>query len=150
MQKLLALVFGISLVAFVGVAAAKDKAAKHNHHHVKSMLGDKLKKDGTHQIHKKGEYTSHVDVKGGKIAGFHVKHPKKGDVEVKKYKSSKKYASLDGSPSEQIPAQDVVGTQWIGYSYVDDLGETEIFWVEYDLVLDPSGAIDYVPITPTP
>src|SRR5438067_2257939 len=101
-MKALALVFGFALVAFVGVAYA---GAKHNHHDLKTKVGDKLKTDGTHEIAKHGEHSVHAEVKGGKIVSVKVKHPKKGDVKVTKYKSSKKMAILDGNPAEEQPAQ---------------------------------------------
>jgi hypothetical protein len=133
-------------LAFIGAAVAAKK--KHSHHDGKALLGEKLKTNGTHQIHKNGEYTVHAEVKDGKIAKMHVKHSKKGDIAVKKYKTNKKMASLDTSSDEQ-PAQGgtVIGTTYIGYAYVDDLGNEEIYWVPADIVLDDSGAIEYVPIT---
>ncbi len=44
-----------------------------------------------HKIHSKGDYTASVEVKDGKVAGMHVKHAKKGDLPVKKYKTNKKW-----------------------------------------------------------
>ena len=64
---------------------------------------------------------------------------------------------LDGSPSEGQPASlegafdaipmQSVGTEWIAYAYVDDDGNEEYYWFEYDEVYDAdTGAIDYVPM----
>jgi hypothetical protein len=45
-----------------------------------------------------------------------------------------------------VPVDQYVGTTYIGYSYVDEFGEEEIYWFPYDMILDPdTGAIDYVP-----
>jgi hypothetical protein len=145
--------FGFVLVAAAGPA----KVVKHNHNSGSSLLASN-KKDGTHQLTKKGKHAVSADVKGGKIAAMHVKHDTKGDVAVKKYKSKKKMASLDGSPSETQPASlegaldaipmQSVGTEWIAYAYVDDDGNEEYYWFEYDEVYDPdTGAIDYVPLS---
>jgi hypothetical protein len=144
--KLLVLVVGLSMFAVIGAAAAAPKAT-HVHHDGKALLGAKLKTNGTHQIHKRGDYTAHAEVKDGKVAGFHVKHPKKGDVATKKYKTNKKLAEIDGTPPTEFPAQEVIGTTYIGYSYVDDLGNEVIYWFPADIVLDPSGAIEYVPVS---
>ena len=134
------------------LAAPKDKAKKaHHHNNGQQLLGEKIKSNGHHVIHKKGDYTTSVEVKDGKIAGVHVKHAKKGDVPVKKYKTNKKmamgrpagvqYASLD-----VFQSQEYVGTTYIGYAYVDDYGEEEIYWFPYDMILDgDTGAIEYVP-----
>jgi hypothetical protein len=141
-----------SLVGAATAAPPKDKAKKaHHHNNGQQLLGEKIKSNGHHVIHKKGEYTTSVEVKDGKIAGVHVKHAKKGDVPVKKYKSSKKmamglpagvqYASLD-----VFQNQEYVGTTYIGYAYVDEYGEEEIYWFPYDMILDgDTGAIEYVP-----
>ena len=100
----------------------------------------------------KGAYTTSVDVSGGRVAAFHVKHATKGDVPVTKYKTHMKvvqasvpsivYASLTS-------AQDTyLGIEYIGYSYVDELGNEEIYWFPYDVILDgETGAIEYVPTT---
>jgi hypothetical protein len=80
---------------------------------------------------KKGNYTTSVEVRGGKVAGVHVRHATKGDIPVTKYKTHKKmaqtgghivYASLGSLQDEDM------GTVYIGYSYVDENGEEEIYW----------------------
>jgi len=78
----------------------------------------------------------------------HVKHDTKGDVAVKKYKSKKKYASID-NPSQEIPADTAdMGTTWIAYAYVDDEGNEEYYWFPYEVILDgDTGAIEYVPLS---
>jgi len=148
-QRLVTVIM-VSLAMFalaVGAAVAAPKKAKHNHHNGHQMIGQKLKTNGTHQLDKKGKHTVTVDVKDGKIAGFHVKHETKGDVPVKKYKSKKKMASVDGVAAPAIPADEYAGTVWIGYAYIDDDGYEEIYWFPYDVILDgDTGAIEYVPV----
>jgi hypothetical protein len=138
----------VSVAMFVLMGVAIAKAKKHNHHNAHQMVGDKLKKDGTHQIHKNGKHTVSAEVKNGKIAGVHVKHDTKGDVAVKKYKSKKKYASID-NPSQEIPADTAdMGTTWIAYAYIDDDGNEEYYWFPYEVILDgDTGAIEYVPLS---
>jgi hypothetical protein len=135
--------FGLVMTAWAG-----GKVKKHNHHSGHDLASAKMKKDGTHQLHKNGKHSVSADVKNGKIAGFHVKHDTKGDVAVKKYKSKKKMASLEGSSDVQ-PADTIdAGTVWIAYAYVDDDGNEEYYWFPYEEILDgDTGAVDYVPLS---
>ncbi len=90
----MAVIFG--LFALGDAAVAAPKAKHHNHHDAKQLLGERLKTDGHHEIHKKGKYHTLVEVKGGKIAGVHVKHEEKGEIPVTKYKTNKKMAQASG------------------------------------------------------
>jgi hypothetical protein len=130
----------------------KEHGAKkhHDHHDGKQLVGEKIKHEGRHEIDHKGDYTAAVDVKNGKIAGMHVKHSKKGDVPVKKYKTNKDMAKESGGFKTtafiQTQAQ-YLGTTWIGYAYVDDFGNEEIYWFPYDMILDgDTGAVEYIPV----
>lgn len=132
----------------LGFAKDNDKPkGKPKHKNGKDLLGDKIKVNGNHKVDQKGPHTVSVDVKDGKIAAFHVKHDKKGELPVKKYKTSKKMAQLDKarqSPIVLVQYQ-YVGTTYIGYSYIDDYGYEEIYWYPYDMILDgDTGAIEYV------
>jgi hypothetical protein len=136
-------VFGMLLL----VATA---AAKGSHHDAKHLLGDNVKNDGHHEIDHKGKYTTSVEVKNGKVAGMHVKHSEKGDIPVKKYKTHNKMAkAADGHIvyASFTSAQDQdLGTVYIGYSYVDDNGDEEIYWFPEEMILDgDTGAVEYVP-----
>ena len=127
---------------------ADVKAKKANHHNGKDLLGDKAKTNGRHVIDKKGDYTAAVDVQNGKIAGMKVTHATKGDIPVKKYKTNKKLAqSADIHFAAFVKVQGTyVGTTYIGYSYVDEYGNEEIYWYPYDMILDgDTGAVEYVP-----
>ena len=95
--------------------------------------------------------TAHV--KGGKVAGVTVKHSEKGAVAVKKYKtkSTEKLGQLGGASARFAsyePAQlaQDEGWTWIGYSFIDDYGDEQIYWFPYDEVYDPeTDAVLYVP-----
>jgi hypothetical protein len=140
-----------AIVVFLGMSALADRAVaadKAEHHNGQQLLGEKIKTDGHHVVDKKGDYTTSVDVKDGKVAGVHVKHAKKGDVPVKKYKTNKNMAQAAGhSFASFLLLQDqYLGTTWIGYSYVDDYGVETIYWFPYDMILDGvTGAVEYVP-----
>jgi uncharacterized protein with FMN-binding domain len=137
-----------ALFVLGGSALASPPAKHHNHHDGKQMLGDNLKHDGPHDIDHKGKYTATADVRNGKISGVRVKNSDKGNIPVKKYKTHKKmaqaarahivYASLSAQMED-------MGTVYIGYAYVDDFGNEEIYWFPYDMIVDgDTGAVEYV------
>jgi hypothetical protein len=108
-----------------------------------------MKHDGHHDIDHKGKYTSSVDVKNGKIAAFHVKHSEKGEIAVKKYKTHKKMAQAAERglvyASFVLAQMEDMGTVYIGYSYIDDDGNEQIYWFPYDMIVDgDTGAVEYV------
>ena len=148
-------VLGISAMA--GIASASDKdpgkgkgkgKRKANHKDGKQLLGEKLKKNGKHVLDKKGANTASVDVKDGKITGVKVKHDKKGDVAVTKYKTKTKMARVGGYQfaSMRLAQLEYLGTVYIGYAYIDDDGYEEIYWFPYDMIYDgDTGATEYIP-----
>lgn len=171
LQFLVVLVAVVGLAAINGSAVAqpkdKDRMEKSNtngnkdgkqqkvkeqkHHDGKSLVGDKIKKDGKQQFHQNGKNTAFVNVKGGKITDVTVTHSEKGNVPVKKYKSTKKMAEESAGGMQRVSfvlaqAQDL-GTTWIGYSYIDDYGYETIYWFPYEMIYDGyTGAVDYVPL----
>lgn len=147
---LLAAVTMLALVAIANIAYAAA-AKKQKHHDGKSLVAGKLKTDGHHDIDKKGHYTASVESKGGKIAAFHVVHDTKGNIPVKKYKTNKKMVQATGAhltyAAFALPQGEDMGTVEIGYSYIDDDGNEEIYWFPAEEILDPdSGAVEYVPL----
>ena len=129
----------------------EQKVKEHKHHDGKTLVGDKIKKDGKHEFHQNGKHTAFVNIKGGKITGVTVTHSEKGNVPVKKYKTTKKMAEESGGGIQTVSfvlaqAQDL-GTVWIGYSYFDDYGYETIYWFPYEMIYDGyTGAIDYYPL----
>lgn len=139
-------ILGIFTLVDGAVAAPK---AKHHHQNGKQLLGEKIKHNGNHVINKKGDHTVSVDVKNGKIAAFHVKHAKKGELPVKKYKTEKKMARADGLQyaSYLLAQAQSLGTVYIGYAYIDEYGDEEIYWYPYEMILDgDTGAVEYIPV----
>ncbi len=138
----------------LAIAAPKDdkndkKGKKHVHNDGKKLASGKLKQDGKHEIGKKKGNTVSVVVKDGKIAGMQVKHDKKGDVAVKKYKTAKRMVLASGVhyASFQLAQAYSLGTTYIGYAYIDEDGYEEIYWYPYEMIYDgETGAIDYVPV----
>lgn len=145
-RLLAAIVAIIGVVAFVapGLALAK---AQHHHRSGQQMLGNRIKTNGQHEIDKVGERKVSVNVVNGKVTGVSVKHSKKGDVPVKKYKTKKKLADAYGVPYTLAQYQDL-GTTYIGYAFVDDYGDEWIYWFPYEMILDgDTGAVEYVPLS---
>jgi len=152
-RRMIVALMTLAMLVFVVGADASPPTKSHHHHSGHALIGDGLKTNGTHQLEKKGKYAIAAEVRGGKIAGIHVKHETKGDIAVKKYKSRKKMASADQPPPGSIPvqtdpAQTDLGTLYIAYAYVDDDGNEEYYWFPYEEILDgDTGAVDYVPLT---
>lgn len=137
----------IALTGALGLSNMAFAKGKPHHKSGPKLLGEKIKKNGNHVLEKKGPHTVSVDVKDGKIAGMRVKHDKKGELPVKKYKTSKKMARAEGLQyASYIQVQDqYLGTTYIGYAYYDEYGEEYIYWYPYDMILDgDTGAVEYV------
>ena len=147
-QRLLPAIVAICGLLVLGNAAIA--AAKSNHHDAKQLLGDARKSEGHHDIDHKGKFTASVEMKNGKVHAFNVKHSERGDIPVKKYKTHRKmalntkghvvYASLGSFQYEDL------GTVYIGYSYIDDNGDEQIYWFPAEMLEDPlTGAVEYIP-----
>jgi len=132
-----------------GPDGKEKKVKQHKHKNGKSLLGERIKKNGKHKLEQHGKHSAYANVKGGKIAGLSVEHSEKGAVPVKKYKTSKKMAAADGMQPvalHLVQAQSL-GSTWIGYAYIDDWGDEVIYWYEYEMIYDgDTGAVDYVPV----
>jgi hypothetical protein len=151
MSRVLATLVVTCLLA-IGSVAFAAAAKKQNHHDGHKLVAAKLKTDGHHDIEKKGHYAASIESKGGKIAAFHVVHDTRGAIPVKKYKTRKKMAQATGShltyASFALPQDTDMGTVYIGYSYVDDDGNEEIYWFPAEEIVDgDTGAVEYVPLS---
>jgi hypothetical protein len=143
-------VVAVAVCCLIAGAFAAAPVKKHDHHGGHSKVSKaEFKKDGNHPLEKNGKHAVSVDTKNGKITKFHAKHDTKGEVAVKKYRSHKKMAELEGNASDGIPAQQVdEGTVWVAYAYVDDDGNEEYYWYEAEEIYDgDTGCVDYVPLS---
>ena len=149
-------ILGMSALVGGAMAAGKgdDKAkgkgkGKAKHKNGKQLLGDKVKTNGNHVIETNGPHTVSVDVTDGKIAGMHVKHSKKGELPITKYKTKTKMASADVlkfASMQQVQLQDM-GIVYIGYAYYDEYGNEVIYWYPYEMIYDgDTGATEYIPV----
>ena len=141
----------IGVVAFVGSAFAK-----HEHHNGQQIVGNKINNNGKHELHKVGEHTVAIQIANKKVAGVTVTHRTKGDVAIKKYRTSKKMAQAgqfdvageNADPLIQPVAYQFAqsGIVYIGYAFSDGINEY-IYWFPAEMVVDPfTGAVEYVPL----
>ena len=148
----------LSALALIGAVAFISTAfAKHQHQDGQQLLGNKINTTGKHDVHKVGEHTVSIHVENKKIARVTVAHRTKGNVAVKKYKTSKKMAQgyelnvpredadTLGQPANYQVAQSAV--VYIGYAFSDGVDEY-IYWFPAEMVVDPfTGAVEYIPVT---
>jgi hypothetical protein len=149
-RLLFSLIAVVCLTPLAAPAFAVPVKAQH-HHDARQLVSDKLKKDGHHELEHRGKVATSIEVKGGKIAGFHAKHSEKGDLPVKKYKTHRKVVQNSDAhlvyASFQLTQLQDMGTEYIGYSYIDDDGNEEIYWVPVEEVYDgDTGAVEYIPL----
>jgi hypothetical protein len=85
-RTIAALLIGASLSAVAGIAVAKN--AHHNNGH--NLLGEKIHKNGKHEISKIGSNSVVAEVSNDKVVGMSA-----GNLPVQKVKSSKKMAGAD-------------------------------------------------------
>jgi len=147
-------------IALAGIfGLVENAAAKHQHFAAHTLLGNKLHTDGKHEIHKHGEHTIHVHVAKGKVTTLTVTHRTKGNIPVRKFKTTKKVVQDGGSTrigevtgegtihlvvdSGTKVAQATVyygyaffdGTDWVIYWFPADYVVVDASWVEYTEVI---------------
>ena len=120
----------------IGGPAALPFAAAH--HDGKRVLGDKFKTHGNPVIDEKEPHTVSIDVTDGNVACLHVKHNKKGELPIKKYKAGKRMARAEGVPYVGYPLAQAqsLGTVHIGFAYVDDDGDEAIDGFPHEMICD--------------
>ena len=136
-----------------------NASAKHQHHAAHTLLGNKHHKDGKHELHKVGDHTIHVHVANRKVTNLTVTHSTKGNVAVKKFKTSKKV--VQGNASTQVveingrhPIHVVaagndemaqVTTIYYGYAFFDGT-DYIIYWFPADYVIVDSSWVEYTEV----
>ena len=98
-RTLTALIIGASLSTAAGIGVAKN--AHHNNGH--NLLGEKIHKNGKHEIGKIGSNSVVAEVSNDKVVGMSA-----GNLPVQKVKSSKKMVAANG-PIKIAQASDYYG-----------------------------------------
>jgi hypothetical protein len=150
--SLLSAILAVFALPVVGNTAVAVVAKVQHHYDAKQLVGDKLNRDGHHDIDRRGKFSTSVEVKGGKIAALLVKHSEKGSIAVEKYKTHRKMAQskrghLVNAAARMARIRDL-GEEYIGYSYIGDDGTEEIYWFPVEMVNDgDADATEYVPLS---
>jgi hypothetical protein len=114
-----ALVVGASLFATAGLAVAKN--AHHNNGH--NLLGEKIHKNGKHEIGKIGSNSVLAEVSNDKVVGMSA-----GNLSVQKVKSSKKMADADATQvAANGPIRLAQATDYYGYCF-DSGVDVSCYW----------------------
>jgi hypothetical protein len=130
----LRLVATASTIGASGLALAKDK------HHLdgRALLGEKIKQNGKHKIHKAGNADVFAEVNNGKVIGVSA-----AGMQVKKVKSRDKLAETAGliPVSMKLAQTDVY---YYGYWVYDPVADY-YYWFPADLVVVDASWVTYVP-----
>ena len=145
-RGVLGLLASASVFATSGVALAKQEHHKSGH----SLLGAKLKENGKHQIDKIGNASVSAEVNNGKVLAMVATDPQKGPLPVRKVKSRKKMAALDGPAIMQTSADGTVNLAQDGTIYYawcfDDGVDLWCYWYPADVVIVDAGWTEYGPV----
>lgn len=121
-RTMMALVIGTSLLSATGLALAKN--AHHNNGH--NLLGEKIHKNGKHEIGKIGANAVVAEVSNNKVTGMSA-----GNLPVKRFKSAKKMAGLNGDKLQVAANGEIKLAQMDTsyYAYCFDTGiDLECYW----------------------
>jgi hypothetical protein len=130
----------VSALAASGAALAKKK----NHQNGHALLGDKVKKNGKHKIHKAGKVDVSADVTNGKVVGLTASDPAKGNLQVRKVRSRQKFAEAAPDIVEgrvQLAQANVV--YYYGY-WFDDGVDDWYYWFPAEYVIVDDTWVEYV------
>jgi hypothetical protein len=138
-RMVLGLLASASAVATSGVAFAKK-----NHQNGHALLGDKIKQNGKHKIHKAGKVDVSAEVRNGKVVGFTATDPGKGNLAVRKVKSRQKFAeATPGLVQDGIQLAQVTVVYYYGYWFNDGVDDW-YYWFPVDVVIVDDTWIEYV------
>lgn len=133
----LTLLAGVPLMVGGGAALAKRKFQKD----AKNLLGNKIKQNGHHKLDKAGQVDVEVDVNNGKVVNFTAKHPKKGNLAVRKVKSREKLALNEPADWERERdrvqlAQTTEVVWYYAYWFTDENGDDWYYWFPVEYIID--------------
>jgi hypothetical protein len=118
-------IIGASTIGASGVALAKEK----HHLNGNALLGDKIKQNGKHKIHKAGNVDVYAEVSNGKVVGVSA-----AGMQVQKVKSSQKLAET--APELILASMQLAQDQVYYYGYwVYDPVADYYYWFTSDVVI---------------
>jgi hypothetical protein len=128
-----------------GGANPGQGGGKKNHKNGRNLVGD-IKMNGNHKLDKVDKIDVSADVQGGKIVGFHAKHADKGELAIKKVKSTEKFAMLEERRTvgaNGVETASVVTVWYYAYWFTDEYGNDWYYWFPVDYIVDDGGWIIY-------
>jgi hypothetical protein len=114
-----------------GQGKGQERAAKHMHKNMagKNALGEKVKRNGKHEVGKIKDKTVTADVDNGKVRNMAA-----GDLPMKRVKTTMKMASVDGRLIPVALANGVIPAQFTTIEYYgfcfDDGYDFYCYWYE--------------------
>ena len=139
-RHLLSAIAGIGIMSTGSWAISKGP---HKHMNGPGALGAKLKQNGKHEVGKAGKETVSAEVNNGKVVSMTA-----GSLPVKKVKSKKKMAGIDGG-SIKLAANGTIQLAQVDvyyYGYGFDTGYEEVYyWYPAEYVIVTDGWLEYIP-----
>jgi hypothetical protein len=126
-------IIGASTIEASRVALAKEQ------HHLsgKALLGEKIKQNGKHKIHKAGNVDVYAEVSNGKVVGVSA-----AGMQVKKVKSTQKLA--EGAADLILAKMELAQTEVYYYGYwVYDPVADYYYWFTSDVVVVDASWVPY-------
>ena len=138
-RVVLSLLASASAVAASGTALAKKK----NQHNGHALLGDKIKKNGKHKLHKAGKVDVSAEVTNGKVVGLTASDPAKGNLQVRKAKSRQKLAEASPDLVEnRVQLAQTTVVYYYGY-WFDDGVDDWYYWFPAEVVIVDETWVEY-------
>src|SRR5262245_15144184 len=108
----------------------------------RALLGDKIKQNGKHKLHKAGKVDVSAEVRNGKVVELTATDPSKGNLPVRKVKSRQKFAGATPGliQAGMQFAQAVV--YYYGY-WFDDGVDDWYYWFPADVVIVDETWVEY-------
>ena len=131
----LGIIASASTIGASAITLAKEK----KHLNGKALLGEKIKQNGKHKIHKAGKADVFAEVNNGKVVGMSA-----AGMQVKKVKSRQKLAETTSGlilASMQLAQTEVY---YYGYWVYDPVADY-YYWFPADVVIVDTTWVDYVP-----
>jgi len=127
----------IASASTIGIPGIALPAKEKHHFNGQALLGDKIKQNGKHKIHKVGNADVFAEVNNGKVVGMSA-----AGMQVKKVKSSQKLAQT--TPGLILASMQLAQTVTYYYGYwVYDPVFDYYYWYPAELVIVDASWVPY-------
>ena len=129
----LGIIASASAIGASGVTLAKEK----KHFNGKALLGEKIKQNGKHKMHKAGKADVLAEVNNGKVVGVSA-----AGMQVKKVKTKQKLAET--TPGLILASMQLAQTEVYYYGYwIYDADYDYYYWFTSDVVIVDASWVPY-------